>query len=348
MTNLFQPALLAMAVLTAQEPQTFDLEQLHPRVHAAVVVPNPPHYAFANSLIVVGDSAVLVVDTQQSPGAARALIRALPAVTDRPVRWIVNTHWHADHVFGNAAWREAFPDVRIVGHRSLRSDVPERAAAYRDEQIEALPRAIRERETWLAEGRVNGEPLDAAARAAVGRSLDIRRRYLAELSGLPIVPPDIVMDDTLTIDLGGVTARLTHVGPAHTGGDLVVYVPDARILAMGDLVEWGTPWLEGACVGGWAAALDRTTAMGADRILPSHGPVVGPEFLALYRDLLAALASRGPLQPFRDRFAAAGVGVGGAAGGGAAGGSSSAFDRLVASVPSVTAAAERAGACAPS
>ncbi len=309
-------AALAASLLAAQDAETFRVETLHPGVHAALVVPNPPDYAFANSLVIAGDSAVMIVDTQQSPGAAEALLRMLPSLTDRPVRWIVNTHWHADHVFGNQAWRDAFPDARIVGHRSLLDDVPERTRAYRDELLEALPREIEEREGWLANGEAAGRPLTDDDRSAVERGLALRRRYLAQLAELRVLPPDMVVDDSLTLDLGGLAVRMEHVGPSHTRGDMIVHVPDAGVTAVGDLLEWGTPWLDGACVPGWVDALVRVRRLvmgrgdGA-RLLPSHGPVVGPDFLALYEELLAAVADGADLEPFRSRLDAAGVDVSG-------------------------------------
>ena len=301
--------LAALQVAAPQQAaaQTFEIHRLHDRVHAALVVPRPPHYAFASSLVVIGDSGVLIVDTQQSPDAARDLVRLLPTITDRPVRWIVNTHWHGDHVYGNIAWKQAFPDAIILGHRSLLRDVPGRAADYRDQEIRDLPASIDQRRRWLADGHRDGVPLDSAARAAVAYSLDLRQRYLAQLRDLPLLPPDRPIDDSLTLDLGGIAVRLLHVGPAHTPGDLVVLVPDARVLAVGDLLEWGTPWIDGACVSGWARALDRLRDLPADTILMSHGPLAGPDFLGLYADLLDALATSADLEPFRAPLARTGV-----------------------------------------
>lgn len=308
-------AALAASLLASQDAETFRIETLHPGVHAALVVPSPPDYTFANSLLIAGDSAVMIVDTQQSPGAAEALLRILPSLTDQPVRWIVNTHWHADHVFGNQVWKDAYPDARIIGHRSLLEDVPERARAYRDELLEALPREIEEREGWLADGEVAGRPLTEEDRAAVERGLALRRRYLGQLTDLRVLPPDVVVDDTLTVDLGGLTVRMEHVGPSHTRGDMIVQVPEGGVTAVGDLLEWGTPWLDGACVPGWVDALGRVRGMarGVDepRLLPSHGPVVGLGFLVLYEELLSAVVEGRDLEPFRSRLESVGVGVAG-------------------------------------
>lgn len=325
---------LAMpSILTAQvDAETFRIQEVRPGIHAALVVSRPPEYAFANSLVVVGDSGVLIVDTQQSPAAARALLRRLPSLTDKPVRWIVNTHWHADHVFGNVVWKEAFPDAVVIGHRSLVDDVPGLAGAYRDDQVTQLPRTIEERRLWLAEGERNGTALTAEERRGIEYSLELRERYLEQLTPLRLFPPEIAVDDSLTIELGGIDARLLHMGPAHTRGDLAVHLPDAGVLAVGDLLEWSVPWLEGACVSGWADALRRIEHLAPESIVMSHGAVVEHGFLALYADLLEALAAGDDIGPFRHGLASAGVDVAG-------------FDRFARDASSTTVAAEMEGAC---
>ena len=325
-------AILTAPLQAATVQETFEIRPLHDRVYAALVVDRPPHYAFASSLIVLGDSGVLIVDTQQSPAAARDLVRALTALTDRPVRWVVNTHWHPDHVFGNVAWKEAFPDAVILGHRTLLHDVPDRAGDHVRREIEELPASIADRRRWLAQGHRDGTPLDSAGREAVAYSLGVRQRQLEQLRGLRLLPPDRPVDDSLTLDLGGITVRLLHVGPAHTAGDLVVHVPQARVLAVGDLLEWSTPWLDGACPAGWARALRRLQDLPADSILMSHGPVADPPFLALYADLMAAIAGGEDLAPFREPLAAIGIG-------------DAAFHRFVAGVPDALATSPAPPGC---
>ena len=330
MIQILAAALLVQSPAPGQS--TFEIRPLAPRGHAALVVLRPPHYAFASSLVVVGDSGVLIVDTQQSPAAARDLVRALPSITDRPVRWIVNTHWHPDHVFGNGAWKDAFPAARIIGHRSLLHDVPGRAAAMRDQDLADLPPSIELRRRWLAEGHRDGAPLDSAARADLEYSLRLRQDQLAQLRDLRILAPDSTFSDSITLDLGGIATRLIHVGPAHTAGDVVVHVPGAGVLAVGDLLERGAPWLDGACPGGWARALRRLMDLEATTILMSHGPIAGPAFLDLYARLMDAIANGRDLAPFGPRAAELGL-------------SPEAFDRFAAAAPALVAAADSTGAC---
>lgn len=147
----------------AADTAVFDVAQLAPGVYVAEVRPRPPAYAFANSFIVIGERGVLVADTQQSPTAARALIATIRRLTQLPVRWVVNTHWHADHVAGNIAYRQAFPTVEFIAHANTAADLAARGQPWIREQIAELPARIEERRRWLREGR----RVVAAARQAV-------------------------------------------------------------------------------------------------------------------------------------------------------------------------------------
>lgn len=105
---------------SAREPAVggFTVEQLADGVYAAIRTDPPGLMVDANSLFIVNDSDVVVVD---APEASAEMIQALRKITAKPVSFLVNTHWHDDHVIGNAVWRNAYPGVRFIGHASLRS-----------------------------------------------------------------------------------------------------------------------------------------------------------------------------------------------------------------------------------
>jgi glyoxylase-like metal-dependent hydrolase (beta-lactamase superfamily II) len=243
-------------------------------VWAALVVRRPAAYAFANSLVVESPEGVLVVDTQQSPEAARALLELVRARTDAPVRWVVNTHWHGDHVNGNQVYRDAFPDVHFVAHVATREEMLTTGRADREEEISNLPTSIEARRGWLATGRgPDGSELTPDQLDAVRYSVELREAYLGELRSLRETPPDVTFRDRLRLRLGRRTVVLRHLGPAHTRGDIVVQVPGSGVVAVGDLLEEGPLWLEGADVPGWASALSELAKLDARVFLPSHGGV---------------------------------------------------------------------------
>lgn len=278
--------------------EPFDFVTLDDGVFAAVARPDPPMAVFANALVAIGDDGVLVVDTHQSPSAARAVIEEIRRRTDLPVRWVAHTHWHGDHVYGDVAYREAFPDAEFVGHRTHVEDLATRGADRLREELRSLPGSIDQRATWLVSGvGPEGEALSDADRSRVERSLRLRRRYLAELERVELVPPDRTFERSLTIPLGGRVARLLHPGPAHTRGDVMVHLPESGVLAVGDLLEEGEPWIdEDTDVVGWARALEAIAAIDAPVLLPSHGGIQRDgSLLATYRATLDSLASGTPL-----------------------------------------------------
>ncbi len=278
----------------------FEIHRLADGVYAATVIERPEAYAFSNSLIVVGDEAVLVVDTQQSPRAARELIRRIRALTPLPVRWVVNTHEHGDHVYGNVAYREAFPGVRIVAHPATSFAVAEGGPQRVEAERSSLPESITARESWLREGRLpDGRPITPAIRAQLEYSVRLRSGYLQELRGLELVPPEGWVDRLRQVDLGGRSVELIPVGPAHTPGDLLVSVRGAGVVAVGDLLEEAAPWIEGApSLVGWGRALETVASMEASILVPGHGRVQRENALlestrALFADLERVVRTEG-------------------------------------------------------
>ena len=297
---MLRPTVLALAVVgsvatTATQVQdTFELVELAPNVCVALVTPNPPRYVFANALIVIRETDVLVVDTHQSPSAARVLIDEIARLTPLPVRYVVNTHWHGDHVYGNQSYAERFRGVEFVGHVNTRADVAAKASEALRDEVADLPASIAAREEWLRTGQgPNGQDFTDEEMEQVRRSARLHREYLEELKGLRLTPPDITFEDRLTFGDPSLPVELLHFGPVHTRGDVVVYLPEQKVLAVGDLLEDGLPWVdENSTPEGWAMVLERLSELDADIIVPAHGPVLRDRgLLEGERDFMRAAAS---------------------------------------------------------
>ncbi|HSG46921.1 MAG TPA: MBL fold metallo-hydrolase [Longimicrobiales bacterium] len=272
----------------------FRIDSLAEGVWVAEVLQRPEAYAFANSLVVAGDSALLVVDTQQSPAAARALIAWIRETFDRPVRWVVNTHFHGDHVNGNVAYRETWPEVQFVAHASVPEAIRTEGRARIEEERSTLPATLDRRQAWLdGDTLPEGQEMTPELRDRLAYSVRVGSAYLDELRELEVLLPDALVEAPRSFDLGGRSVDVVPVGPAHTAGDLVVWVPDAGVAGVGDIVEEAAPWIEGADLRGWAAALARVTALDPGRVVPSHGSAArGRELLEglapLFADLVRA------------------------------------------------------------
>ena len=268
---------LAATSTPLQAQDTFQMVRIAPNVHAAIVLPNPPRYVFSNALIIVRARDVVVVDTHQSPSAARVLIDEIRKITDLPVTYVVNTHFHGDHVYGNQSYQEAFEGVRFVGHVNTATDMMSKGAEALTQEIADLPQSIADRDEWVRTGAgPNGKALAAAQIVQWRRSARLRREHLAELETLVLTPPDLTFEGALTLSDGASPPiYILHFGVAHTRGDVVVYLPEQRILAVGDLLENGLPWVdENSSPAGWAHALAKISDMKVDVILPAHGPVL--------------------------------------------------------------------------
>jgi glyoxylase-like metal-dependent hydrolase (beta-lactamase superfamily II) len=278
---------LALALASADEPL---LREVAPGVHAALQ-PAARRFDDANVTVFVGERAWLVVDAPTDPARVREIADEIRRRGfDRPVRYLVDTHWHGDHTQGNAVLRDAFAgELVIVGHRTLREDVPGRAAAALREQVAGLEPEIVAAEDRLRRGvKRDGSALSEAELPLAREAIDRARGFVERNREARFEPPDLSVDDRLELDLGGLAIELVHV-VAHTRGDLVVWSPDRRVLAAGDVVD-DLPYVGHGYPRRWVAALDRLGALSPAVVVPGHGPVfVGTEQIERVRGFLSAL-----------------------------------------------------------
>lgn len=274
---------LAVALLVSPIPLEAQAPLEAPRVEelatGVYLLHNPranESWPQSNSLVVIGSRAVLVVDANYLPGTARADIAIIRRLTDRPVRYLVNTHWHYDHTNGNGAYRAAYPGIAILAHpetaRLLRENAPRYLASVL--APDSPVRKSVERSRAMLDSMAHGG--DTTDRALYLRRLAQRELELTEMASVTPELPDQLVPTERRIDLGGRTVILRHFGRGNTPGDLVAWLPRERILASGDLVVSPMPYAYNASPGSWIGVLDSLLALQPQILVPGHGEAERP------------------------------------------------------------------------
>lgn len=236
-------------------------------VHAAIA--KPDRGAVGNAAIVDLGEETLVVDTHVSPAAARELRAAAGELTGREAAWVVNTHWHADHVLGN---RE-FADATIVSTARTR------------ELMETLGVQRLAAQKTSLEAELPGE-LERLRAAGDEEGAELLEAHAAELPAVEHRFPDEIFAERWTHS----GAEAVTFGGGHTESDAFVLVPEAGLLVAGDLVVVGMqPWAGHGDPATWAAILERLLQLEWNTCVPGHGPVSGREVVEPLRGYLLAL-----------------------------------------------------------
>jgi cyclase len=259
---------------TAQMPTAAPLHPAPARFEGGLAEAAPGVHAWlqpngllgeSNACLVTGDGASLLVDTLWDPPLTRRMLAAMAPLTEQaPVATLVNSHSDGDHWWGN----QEVAGAEIVATEAAAAVMAEQSPAEM-RRFGALSRAVRLAGSSPVPYPRRGEL--AAFAAYAGEAL----RPFA-FGDVRLVRPTRTFSGELTLDAGGREVRLIEVGPAHTPGDLIAWVPDARVAIAADILFAGvTPIMWAGPLANWVAALERLLELGAERFVPGHGPLCG-------------------------------------------------------------------------
>jgi cyclase len=288
--------------------------------------------ASGNTTVIIGARQVLVVDACFLPAAARADITQIRQWTDKPVAFVVNTHFHNDHNLGNSAYGDAFPGVTFIAQAETKQDMDR----FGPGSLRRLQAGTTRVQQMVDSGKTpSGRQLTPEERQQLRDVLARRAAAAADIAKHPFQSATLTFTDSLTIDLGGREVRVEFLGRGNTSGDAIVYLPREKVVVIGDLVVDPIPYIYDGYPSEWVGTLERLSRMDAETFLPGHGSIMHDRhFLTLTHDLYlsavtqlnAALVQVGPamfhkvedvrgqidLTSFRTRFAGADADVGGA------------------------------------
>ena len=211
------------------------------------------HEGLTNAGIIVGDDGVLVIDSLRVPSFARDLIADVKRLTPKPIRWVVDTHSHWDHAWGN----EEFPDATIIGHDNARAEMLD---------VDLV-------EWWRERAATSGMP------------------WSDEAKTVQVTPPSLTFDESMRLFLGNRELHLRWFGRAHTSGDIFIHLPEENLLFTGDVAQdGGVPFIQDGYVRDWVGTDGRLLELEPERFVSGHGPIGSFDALIDARDFIAMLA----------------------------------------------------------
>jgi len=277
-----QPSSVVPAVYPVVQGKTYKFEKIADGVYYATG-------GFgSNNVVIVNDDDVMIVDTGTTPANTRAFVADIKMLTDKPIRYVVNTHWHFDHTDGNSIFG---PEVQIVAHDYVRTaitsfDVLNREP-YRTSQGTAAPARIEALKKQIAEER------DSGRKTALTRELADAERILAELKEIKPTPPNATYSTKMVLQRGGREIDLLFLGRGHTGGDTVVYLPKEKIVSTGDLMESRLAYMGDAFFDEWVTTLEALKKLDFVVDLPGHGVPFGDKgLITAYQSYLMDLTNQ--------------------------------------------------------
>jgi len=276
-------------VTAAPNEDLFEIKPIADGVYAAIA--RPAYKVNCNAAIIILGDAVLVVDTHSKPSAARALIEQIKKLTPKPVKFVVNTHFHWDHYQGNQAYPSSWPaGVEIISSEATRENIERIGIPRVKNEIVTMPQEIANLKKDLEKAST------AEQKNAIQENIRQAEAYFAELKSMQVTLPTMTFDRSLILRRGGRTVEILWLGRAHTDGDVFVFLPNEKVIVTGDALHGWTPFMGDSYPYDWIQTLDAAEKLDFNSVLGGHGDVMHGKlrfelWKSYFRDLMDRTAA---------------------------------------------------------
>ena len=210
------------------------------------------HEGLTNAGIIIGDDSVLVIDSLRVPSFARDLIQDVKTITEKPIGFVIDTHSHWDHSWGN----EEFPEATIIGHKNCYAEMIDM-----EWNEEWRKKVVSSNDPWSEEGNL-----------------------------VNITPPNMTFETSMQLYFGGREIDLKYFGRAHTSGDIYIHLPKEKIVFTGDVAQdGGVPYLGDCYPADWPETDNQLASLPVDRFMSGHGPIGDHNALVEAKDFIHTL-----------------------------------------------------------
>jgi glyoxylase-like metal-dependent hydrolase (beta-lactamase superfamily II) len=289
---------LTSIALFAQSVYKYEVEKVQDDIYVLKPVINDYRWVTSNIILIVNERDALVVDSGLLPAAATEAIKEIKKITTKPVKYLVNTHWHGDHWQGNDAFEKAYPGVEIIateqGLKGMQANGMVWAKQLYLKYFQNF--YLSKYEKALTEKSLDGKTLSDAELVTLKEGTEQLRQDIESMKQLKPVLPNTSYSDKMILHRGTREIQLLYLGIGNTSGDAVVYLPNEKLVVPGDLVVYPSPYESGMFSPEWLETSQALAALDYNTLIPGHGDVQRDHlylnFLnALYSEIIAQVSN---------------------------------------------------------
>jgi glyoxylase-like metal-dependent hydrolase (beta-lactamase superfamily II) len=276
------------------DPFEYAWQELAPGVWAGIRADPFELPQEGNTVFVVTDDGVILFDAGGSPAMGQAIVAKVRSVTDKPIREVVLSHWHGDHMRGLQSIVAAFPRVRILAHPHARDRIVETRERWLKRRMSMVPNIRKAVGEALGRNQdLGGRPLIPPEKVWLEQGLAGADRLDRENQATEYVIPTATFEHSLRLYAGDREIDFLWLGPAHTAGDVVMWLPREKVVATGDVVTSPIPLMPSPYTADYAKVLAAIKALGFASLVPGHGPVAhDTQYLDLLSDTIQTIAGQ--------------------------------------------------------